>query len=137
MGKRSHKEGINLSPRERQIMDAVYQLGEATANDICSALPVPLANATVRTILRILEEKGHLRHREEGRTYVYRPAHSKQSAAHGALRRILGVFYNGSVTQAFSGLLDLSDTRLSDAELDDLQRIIDEARDRKTNRQKP
>lgn len=136
MRKHSHREGENLSPRERQIMDAVYQLGEATANDICGALPVPLANATVRTILRILEEKGHLRHREEGRTYVYRPAHSKQSAASGALRRILGVFYDGSVTQAFSGLLDLHDTRLSEAELDDLQRMIDEARDRKSKRER-
>lgn len=110
-------------------MDAVYRLGETTARELETELPDSLANATVRTMLRILEEKGHLHHREDGRTFVYRPARAKRHEATSALRRLLGVFYDDSVTQAFSGMLDLPDTKLSDEELDALQQMIDSARD--------
>jgi len=112
-------------------MDAVYRLGEATARELEKALPDSLANATIRTTLRILEEKGHLRHREEGRTFVYRPARAKRHEASSALRRLLGVFYDNSVTEAFSGMLELSDSNISDEELDSLQAMIDAARSKK------
>ena len=120
----------SLSSRERQIMDAIFRLGEATARDLEAELPDSLANATVRTLLRILEEKGHLCHREDGRTFVYRPARPKHREASSALRRLLGVFYDDSVTEAFSGMLDLPDTKLSENELDALQKMIDSAREK-------
>lgn len=112
-------------------MDAVYRLGEATARDLEKELPGPLANATIRTQLRILEEKGHLRHREEGRAFVYRPTRAKRHEATSAMRRLLGVFYDGSITQAFSGMLELADTRLDESELEELQQMIDRAREKR------
>ena len=104
----------HLSPRERQIMDALLILGEATAREIQEALPDPLANATVRTILRILETKGEVQHDEDGRRFVYRPVRSRKSMARTAMKRMVDVFYEGSVTQTVSGLLQLRDTKLSD-----------------------
>ena len=111
-------------------MDVVYRLGEATARRIESELPDSLANATVRTLLRILEQKGHLRHREEGRTFVYYPSQSKARVAQSALKQLLGVFYNGSVQEAVSGLLQMEDTRLTPEQYDELVRLIESARER-------
>ena len=136
MPAKSRQSADSLSSRERQIMDAVYRLGEATARDLETELPDSLANATIRTLLRILENKGHLRHREEGRTYVYFPARAKKHEAASALRRLLGVFYNGSVTEAFSGMLDVHDSDLSEEEWNELRQLIDAARKSKRGKSK-
>ena len=117
-----------LRSRERQIMDVVFRLGEATARDIEGELPDPLANATIRTMLRILESKGYLTHREKGRTFIYAPAESREKMAESAMRRLLGVFYNGSVTEAVSGLLRMEDTELSEAEIEELESMVEAAR---------
>lgn len=121
-------ENPKLSSRERQLMDVVYRLGEATARDVEKALPDALANATVRTLLRILERKGYLRHRIEGRQFIYAARQSKEKARESAMKRLLGVFYDGSVTAAVSGMLQLEDARLGEQELADLEHMIREAR---------
>lgn len=117
-----------LSSRERQIMDVVYRLGEATARQIGDELPDPLANATIRTLVRILESKGYLTHREEGRQFVFRPTRAKQKVAESAIRRLVGVFFEGSVSQAVSGMIESKDLKLSDDELAELSRLIERAR---------
>ena len=124
----------HLSPRERQIMDALLILGQATAREIQEALPDPLANATVRTILRILEAKGEVQHHEEGRRYIYRPARSRKSMARMAMKRMVDVFYEGSITQTVSGLLQLRDTKLSDEEWEELSELLNDARQRQTKK---
>ncbi|MEM1294780.1 MAG: BlaI/MecI/CopY family transcriptional regulator [Verrucomicrobiota bacterium] len=113
-----------LSSREREIMDLVWRIGEATARQVQEALPDKPANATVRTILRILEGKGYLTHREEGRKFIYAPVESREKTAESALRRLLGVFYNGSVSEAVSGLLQMKDTNLNADELERLEEMI-------------
>ena len=110
-------------------MDVVYRLGTATAKEIQESLSDDLANATIRTLLRILEEKGHLRHQEKGRQFVYAPVRSRRQEARTAMQRLVGVFYEGSVASAVAGIIKHGDTKLSSGELDELERIIREARD--------
>lgn len=116
-----------LSPRERQIMDVLFSLGEASAKEIQERLSDELANATIRTMLRILETKGHLVHRKANRSFIYRPVAKRDAAAKSAMKRLVKVFFEGSITQAVSGLLELKDTQLSQAEVDELTRLITEA----------
>ena len=120
-----------LSSRERQIMDVIYRLGEATARDIEREMTDDLANATIRTMLRILEQKGHLEHWENGRQFVYRPTLRKNEVAETAARRLVRVFFDGSVAQAVTGMLDIDDLNLSTNELDELSRRIAAARKQK------
>ncbi|MDA7525921.1 BlaI/MecI/CopY family transcriptional regulator [Verrucomicrobiales bacterium] len=129
-------ETDHLSPRERQIMDALLILGEATARGIQDALPDPLANATVRTMLRILETKGEVQHHEDGRRFVYRPVRSRKSMARTAMKRMVDVFYEGSVTQTVSGLLQLRDTQMSDEEWDELSALLNDARQRQSKKRR-
>lgn len=116
----------NLSKRERQIVDLIYQLGEATASDIVAALPMELANATVRTQLRILEEKGVLKHRQDGRRYIYRAAVPHEKAAKSALRRVLETFFGGSVEDALATHLADPKTKLDATQIERLRTIIDQ-----------
>ena len=116
-----------LSRRERQIMDIVYRLGEATAAEVMENLPDPPSYSAVRALLRILEEKSHLRHRQEGPRYVYVPTIPVDAAKQSALKHVLSTFFEGSVSQAVAALLDLSQDDLSDAELQRLARLIDQA----------
>lgn len=116
-----------LSRRERQIMDIVYRLGEATAAEVMENLPDPPSYSAVRALLRILEEKTHLRHRQEGPRYVYVPTVPLDAAKQSALKHVLSTFFEGSVTQAVAALLDLGQDDLSDAELHRLARLIDQA----------
>ncbi|WP_456425308.1 BlaI/MecI/CopY family transcriptional regulator [Rhodocaloribacter sp.] len=111
-----------LSRRERQIMDIIYRLGRATAAEIMENLPDPPSYSAVRALLRILEEKGHLRHEQEGPRYVYRPTVSRERAKRSALKHMLSTFFEGSVTQAVAALIDISEDELSE---DDLERIAD------------
>ena len=118
----------HLSRRERQIMDVLHAKQSATAAEILDAIPEPPGYSSVRALLRILEEKGHIKHRQEGVRYVYLPCASRESASRSALRRLVSTFFQGSATDAMAALLEDNDTRLSDAELAKLQQLIKQAR---------
>ena len=119
---------IDLSRRERQIIDILYTRGRATAADVQAALPEPPSYSAVRAMLRILEEKGHVRHEQDGPRYVYLPTVARDNAKRSALRHMLQTFFDGSAEQAISALLDDSSARLSERELERLARMIDQAR---------
>jgi len=118
----------DLSRRERQILDILYERGQATAADVQAALPEPPSYSAVRALLRILEEKGHVRHQQDGPRYVYLPTVARDNAKRSALHHMLKTFFDGSAEQAISALLDENSSRLSTAELDRLARLIDTAR---------
>jgi len=117
-----------LSRRERQIMDIVYARGEATAGEVLAALADPPTKTAVRTLLRILEEKGHLKHRQEGQTYIYKPSRPRNRAGRSALRRVLDTFYDGSLEKAVAAHLSDSAADLSAEELNRLAELIRQAR---------
>lgn len=117
-----------LSKRESQIMDIIYALGEASATQVMAGIPDPLSRAAVRTFLRILEEKGHLKHRQEGREYVYIPIQERQGAGRSALRRVLDVFFGGSMDQAMAAYLADSRADLKDEDLQRIAAMIRKAR---------
>jgi BlaI family penicillinase repressor len=119
---------LDLSRRERQIVDILYSHGRATAAEVQAALPDPPSYSAVRAMLRILEEKGHVRHEQDGPRYVYLPTVARDNAKRSALRHMLKTFFDGSTEQAISALLDDSSARLSDRELDRLARMIEHAR---------
>ena len=118
----------DLSRRERQIMDVVYERGSASAAEIQDCLPDPPSYSAVRALLRVLEEKGHLRHRTDGPRYIYAPVLSRDKAKASALRRVLKTFFNGSAEQAVAALIDMNASELSDDELHRLGRLIEDAR---------
>jgi predicted transcriptional regulator len=118
----------DLSRRERQIVDILYAQGKATAAEVQAGLPDPPSYSAVRAMLRILEEKGHVKHEQDGPRYVYVPTMGRDNAQRSALHHVLKTFFDGSTEQAISALLDDSATRLSDAELDRLAQLIDQAR---------
>jgi predicted transcriptional regulator len=123
--------GDGLSRRERQIMDILYHRGRASVMEVAADMPDPPSDSAVRTLLGILEQKGHVQREEVGvRRYAFRPARPRASAARSALRRILQTFFDNSAEKAIIALLDVSDTKLSSHELDRLVRLIEEARER-------
>ena len=115
----------NLSRRERQIMDILYRLGSATAAEIRANLPEAPTYSTVRALLRILEEKGHLKHHYDGPRYVFTPVVSRPAAQKSALRQMVRTFFDGSATQAVAALLDMSARELTDEELDKLGKLVE------------
>jgi predicted transcriptional regulator len=117
-----------LSRRERQIMEIVYGLGSATAAEVQQAMPDPPSYSAVRAMMRILEEKGHLTHRHDGPRYVYTPVVPRAAASQSALRQLVKTFFDGSTTQAAAALLDMSDSRLSPDEAEQLTRLIEKAK---------
>src|SRR5262245_27040557 len=118
----------DLSRRERQILDILYERNQATAAEVQAALPEPPSYSAVRALLRTLEEKGHVRHQQDGPRYVYVPTVERDNAQRSALHHMLKTFFDGSAEQAISALLDENSSRLSTAELDRLARLIDTAR---------
>ena len=116
-----------LSRRERQIMDVLYRRGRATAAEVMAELPGEPNYSTVRTQLRVLEEKGHVRHDEEGLRYVYTPAVPRNSVRKSALRHLVDTFYEGSTEKVVAALLGGSG-RLSDEELNRIAALVSEAR---------
>jgi len=118
-----------LSKREQQIMELVYQRERLTATEAMELLPGAPSNSTVRTLLRILEQKGHLRHEEEEGKYVYFPVAPRQSAARQALDGVVRTFFRGSVGDVVATLLSEEGNKLSHDEIDRLQRMIDQARE--------
>jgi BlaI family transcriptional regulator, penicillinase repressor len=118
----------HLSRRERQIMDVLYRKGSATAAEVLESIPSPPSYSAVRALLRVLEEKGHVRHEERGSKYVFLPTTSRDKAKRSAIRHLVQTFFDGSPEEAVAALLDVGLAKLSDAELDRLQELIDKAR---------
>ena len=112
-------------------MEAIYARGEATATDVLDAIPNPPTRTAVRTMLTILSKKGLLKHRREGREYVYTPTRKKTQTAKSVLNRVLDTFFDGSLEKAVATQLDGAATKPSDAELAEIERLIREARDRR------
>ena len=117
-----------LTKRERQIMDALYRLGRATAGEILGAMAEPPSNSTVRTQLRVLEAKGHVRHEEHGLRYVYLPTVPRHSARRSALKHLVETFFDGSNANVVAALLGGEGSRLSDDDLERIARLVDNAR---------
>ena len=120
----------DLSKRERQIMDLIYAQREATATTILDCLDEPANRSAVRTFLRILEEKGHLTHRKEGREFVYRPTKPRGRVGKSALRRVLDVFFEGSLEKAVAAHLSDPSARLTPQEAKRLEDLIRQSRTR-------
>jgi predicted transcriptional regulator len=118
----------HFTRRERQIMDIIYRLGRATAHDVLGHLPDPPSYSAVRALLRLLEERGHVRHVQEGPKYVYLPAVARSNARKTALAHVVRTFFDGSVEQAVATLVDSSRAKLSRDELDRLGDLIDKAK---------
>ena len=123
------KSSQDLGRRERQIMDVIYELGEAAVADVRKQLPDPPSYSAVRTMIRHLENKGLLRHRRDGTRYVYRPTQSKETASRWALKHLLRTFFSGSATDAVAAILDVSSEQLTDKDLDQIEKLIDQARE--------
>ena len=119
-----------LSRRERQIMDVLFQRGQATAAEVRDGMPQAPSYSAVRAQLRILEDKGHIVHEQDGPRYVYRPTLNKDRAKRSALNHLVDTFFNRSAEQAMAALLDDSSTELSDDELARLEDLIQQARSR-------
>lgn len=117
-----------LARRERQVMDILFRRGEATAAEIIQDLADPPTYSAVRSIVRVLEQKGHITHREDGPRYVYLPAVNPERAGDEALSHVVRTFFDGSAEQAVTALLRLSDDELSDAELARLRDRVRKAR---------
>jgi predicted transcriptional regulator len=119
-----------LSKRERQIMQILYARGEGTATDVVAAMPDAPTRTTVRTLLRILEEKGHLAHEVKGREFLYRPTRARSQVGRTALRSVLQSFFSNSMPKALASYLADPRTMLTLDEAQELKRLIDEARKR-------
>src|SRR5512143_2537148 len=117
-----------LSRRERQILDILYSRGRATAAEIQAALPDPPSNSATRALLRILEDKGHIRHESDGPRYVFLPKVSRQKARTAALKHMLTTFFDGSAAEAAAALVDGSAAKMSEKDLDQLQALIERTR---------
>src|SRR3954464_14413301 len=117
-----------LSRRERQIMDILYRLGSATAAEVQENMAEAPSYSAVRALLRILEDKGHLKHAYDGPRYVYAPIVSRPVAQKSALKQIVKTFFDGSTWNAVTALLDMSGKDLSESELDRLATIVEQAK---------
>lgn len=117
-----------LSRRERDIMDILFRRGRVTAEEVMRELSGDPSYSTVRTQLRVLEEKGHVRHVEEGRRFVYMPAVARSAARKAALRHVVETFFEGSVERVVAALLGGEAMRLSDDELQRIQSLVDKAK---------
>ena len=118
----------SLSRRERQVLDVLHRLGQASAAGVRAALADPPSDSAVRTHLRILEEKGHVRHEQDGPRYVYRPVVAREAAGRTALRHLVQTFFDDAPERAVAALLDDAAADLSDADLDRLDAMIRQAR---------
>ena len=120
--------GAGLSRRERQIMDILYQRGKSSASEVREAMPDAPSYSAVRAMLRVLEEKGHVKHQAEGLKYVYLPTVTRDKAKRSAVKHLLDTFFNGSPEQIVAALLDVSSTRMTREELDRMAEMIEKAK---------
>ena len=125
------KSDMPLPRRERQILDAIYRMGEATVAEVLAEIPDPPSYSAVRAILRLMEEKGLVRHKKHGKRYVYRPTRSRETAGHSALQHLLWTFFDGSTENVVVALLGMAEPTLSKEELDRIATLIEGAK--KTN----
>ena len=116
-----------LGRRERQILETVYRLGRASVADVRRELPDPPSYSAVRGILNLLEEKGHLRHEQDGLKYVYMPVVETKAARRSALAHVVRTFFGGNPAEAATALFDLPDHKLTDAELEQLSKLVRQA----------
>ena len=119
---------IDLSRRERQIMDVIYARCSATVREVMDRIPDPPSYSAVRAMLRVLEEKGHLTHEQDGPRYTYLPVVPREEARDSAMKQMLRTFFDGSAERAVAALLDLSGTDLSRSEWDRLAEMFEQAR---------
>jgi predicted transcriptional regulator len=117
-----------LSRREREILDILYRAGRATAAEVQEQLPRSPSYSAVRSLLRILEGKGHIRHEQDGPRYVYTPTLERDTAQRSALRHLIQTFFDGSINQAVAALLSEPRDKVSPDEWDELARMIEQAR---------
>jgi predicted transcriptional regulator len=122
------KSHTRLGSRERQIMEVVYRLGRATVADVLAQIEDPPSYSAVRAMLRILEDKGHLKHVQDGPRYLYLPVVSGERARRSILQDVVKRLFDNSTEKAVAALLESSSERMSDAELERLQRLIDSSR---------
>ena len=122
------RDPLQLGRREREILDIVFRLGEASVGSVLEQMPDPPAYDSVRTMLRLLERKGFVKHRKDGTRYVYRATQSKSSASKSALSHLMATFFENSVADTMAAALDLKSDDLRDEELARLQTLIDKAR---------
>lgn len=118
----------NLSRREREMMDIIYKVGRAAAAEVRDAMDSPPSYSAVRATLRVLEEKGHLRHEQDGPRYVFIPTVPREEARDSALKHMVRTFFEGSTKRAVAALLDMQASNLSPEELDGLAAMIDQAK---------
>ena len=122
--------GALLSARERQVLDAVYALGEATVTQVVELLPDAPSRSAVRTFLRILEEKGQLKHRKAGREYIFTPIKPRSRAGQSAIVHVVKTFFGGSLEQAVAAYVSNPKAKISAEELDRLECLIRDVRER-------
>lgn len=121
-----------LSRREREVMDIIFAHSEATLSQILEDMESPPTRPALRSILTILEGKGHLTHRQDGgREFIYQPVHSREEVGQSTLSRVIGTFFGGSLTQAMAAYLSHPQTQLSEDEVTELRRFLDEAKPKK------
>lgn len=125
--KKRRKQPDELSRRERQIMDIVFAAEEASAAEVLAAMDDPPSYSTVRKLLGILIDKGHLKHREKDGKYFYRPTKTRGKAGRSAMKRVLETFYEGSLEKAVAAMLQGRDAKVSDEELTRLKKLIEDA----------
>lgn len=118
----------NLSRRERQIMDLLFKNGDMSARDVTDKLADAPSYTTVRTLMRILEEKGHLSHHTEGRQYIYQTVVQPEKERNNRLNHILKTFFSGSITEAVATFINQPDTNLSGEEIEELEALIKQAK---------
>lgn len=122
------KSPLDLGRRERQIMDAIFQLGEASVAEVRRRLADPPSYSAVRTMIRLLEKKGLLKHRREGVKYVYRPTQPREKASRFAIAHLMKTFFAGSASDAVAALLDVASEDITDEDLERMARLIENAR---------
>ncbi len=119
-----------LSKRERQIMNIIYALGEATAEQVLENFPEEIGDASLRKLIRVMEKKGYLNHRRKGHCYIYFPAVAKETASRQALKHVLQTYFYDSTPQTVSALLDISKDSLTEEEIKEIMAMIAEAREK-------
>jgi BlaI family penicillinase repressor len=122
------KSADGLSRRERQIMDILYQRGKSSATEVREAMPDAPSYSAVRAMLRVLEDKGHVRHQAEGLKYVYLPTVTREKAKRSAVKHLLDTFFHDSPEQVVAALLDVSSTRMTREELNRMSEMIEKAK---------
>ncbi|MFK7769766.1 MAG: BlaI/MecI/CopY family transcriptional regulator [Mariniblastus sp.] len=126
MGKK--KTTDQLGRRERQIMDVIFEMGEGSVGDVLGRIADPPSYSSVRTMLRHLESKGYLRHRNEGNKYIYKPTLRRETASRSAIQHLIKTFFGGSATETVAAILGDNTDDLSEADLERLEALIDQAK---------